>query len=313
MGFVSPALLPSATLTPTTSVKINYHFPVPAIPLWSGGALIYLENNDTATPVIHTWNEQGIEQVPVAFTIADANLIRIETVNRAFDGTTALCGLAYDRTGRSGGFISWVSADDQTINTIQSFPYEPRLIALSPDGTVWTQGTEAISGNDRAKQVNWQSGVIRHYDRSGKLLNSLIPRSKIDDTPEDIAGLRHGFLGLSGDTLGWYLDYAQKYVELSVSTGAVNVYEGVPISGLGSHVYFFAMTQTGEVFVAARASNGPMSLYSFDRITHKWVNTILPAHNDPQASTTLQGSFGNTLAFITNDGQRQYRFFQVAH
>jgi hypothetical protein len=50
------------------------------VPIWTGGVLVSIVNNNTGTPIIHAFGETGHETIAVAFSIRGVDAIRIAGV-----------------------------------------------------------------------------------------------------------------------------------------------------------------------------------------------------------------------------------------
>jgi hypothetical protein len=97
------------------------------VPIWTGGALMSIENNNTGRPIIHAFDETGQETLPISLSIPGAQTVQIAGVSRGSDGAYALAGWTIDREGRRKGFLTWVGSDRRTIQTAQPAPYSPFL------------------------------------------------------------------------------------------------------------------------------------------------------------------------------------------
>jgi hypothetical protein len=126
------------------------------VPIWTGGALVSIENNNTGRPIIRVFDETGQETLPIYFSISGAQTVQVAGVSRGSDGTCALAGWTTDREGHRKGFLTWVGSDRRTIQTAQPAPYSPFLATLAPDGTIWTVGLEVgPNGRETGSSVNF--------------------------------------------------------------------------------------------------------------------------------------------------------------
>src|SRR5581483_3394309 len=127
-------------------------------------------------------------------------------------GTIFLCGTAYDREGSDAAFLASISPSNEGVNVVRTAPYTPYHLALAPDGTVWTVGIEMDNFVEPA--ASRDKDVVRHFDRTGKLLASFVPRS----TFESHSSIIYGYLAATIDRLGWYtgLEFGpSEYIEIS--------------------------------------------------------------------------------------------------
>jgi hypothetical protein len=124
------------------------------VPTWTGGALIAIENQNAATPIIHMYDETGQEMLPIAFSIPGAQAIHIQGFSRGSDGTFAVAGwIAGQDLRPKEGFLSLVSPDHRTIQTTRPAPYFPAAVTIAPDGTLWTMGAEMAAAGARCGRL----------------------------------------------------------------------------------------------------------------------------------------------------------------
>jgi hypothetical protein len=270
------------------------------VPSWSGGVLVPIENNGSPTPVIRSFTDGGAELPAIVFSIPESVRIRIEGLARSSEGVYALCGRAYDRDDKGGGFVSWVSADNQHKTIVQVYPYSPHEITVTPDGSTWTQGLDVVAGADWMGSTN---GIIRRFDRSGKLIGSFIPRSSV--LPDvDTVSIVQGKLASNEDHVGWYANHAHAYFELTFKGEIVSGPEAYP--GIGAHgddssrVTGLAFLNSGEVYISAQHDDQSPSeqIYLLDRTARRWIPVRLPSSSDgtPFAIPFILGSDGEKLA-----------------
>ena len=141
-GFLLPGLILDAyalSFSPAGNAQIPELYSE-LVPTWTGGVLVSIESRGTATPIIHSFDETGQETLPIAVSIPDAQEVQIAGFSRGSGGAFALTGWTVDRQGHREGFLSLVSPDHKTIQTVRLAPYSPRLVAFAPDGTIWTVG-----------------------------------------------------------------------------------------------------------------------------------------------------------------------------
>lgn len=72
-------------------------------PQWNGGALLALERQLTASPVIRSFDRQGVHLASVTLSIPESTAIFVHGYSKGPDGTIAMCGTAFDREGESQG------------------------------------------------------------------------------------------------------------------------------------------------------------------------------------------------------------------
>lgn len=276
------------------------------MPTWSGGALIVVENDLSATPVIHSFDRFGVEMAPIAFTIAGLKSIHVERVVRGVNGEYAVVGRAINEGRVGAGFISWISPDRQTVKTAQLFPYVPHMVTIAPDGTIWTVGAETVNGVENDPAVNRSHGVVRHFDTNGAQIGSFIPRSEVFHGKW--LGLPQGEMASNGDRIGWYARIAQQYTEVTFD-GKVTAYPGICPPESHWLVTGLALMENGDV-IASAALDEPRvhkaALYRLDRTTGTWGSIPTPAN----ASPVVRGSDGRQVMF-KGKGQRAYQLVSM--
>jgi len=298
-----------------TAEVIDIHSNSNRVPIWTGGALVSIENNNTGRPIIHSFDETGQETLPISLSIPGAQTVQIAGVSRRSDGACALAGWTIDRKGHRKGFLTWVGSD-RRIQTAQPAPYSPFLATLAPDRTIWTVGLEVgPDGFEKDPAVNFSHGVIRHFDKNGNQVGSFVPRSGVFGGKR--LGFSSGFLVSNKDRVGWYARIGQEYYEVTFD-GKVTRFAGVapPLDTL--YVNGLALTDDNEVFVAVGQFKKGSHLLRLDRNSGKWVPTEPPSGTVWMAEPgmtfgpELLGGDGNRLTFRGYEsGNYQIKFFHV--
>jgi hypothetical protein len=148
-------------------------------------------------------------------------------------------------------------------------------------------------GKTSGPGVNPNGDVVRHFDRSGKLLGSAIPRKAVSP------GWRtyHGYLVATADRVGWYspVNGQGTYVELSPTLDSFNVYSGIADSK--GQAAGFALTESGKVFVTHYKPE-KQATYMLDRALRQWKEVTLPEAD----SLKVIGSERDTLVFESVKG-----------
>jgi len=124
--------LPAATLTLDHDARITYDFALQQVPRWSGSALVNFVSNQTAAPTLLSFDEQGNPIQAFPYTIPDVEKIDLDDIARSPDGTFAVCGSVFERSGKRSGFIGLVDSIGQSLKTIRLFPYYPVALRSPP-------------------------------------------------------------------------------------------------------------------------------------------------------------------------------------
>jgi hypothetical protein len=274
---------------------------------WSGGALLALDAYDGPAPLLHVFDQSGQQIATRSTGVPGAVRVHVNSAGRGLDGAIAICGDAFDAQGRVTPFLSIVSLDGNSSTVVRTAPYEPFRVAVVPDGTVWTEGFELIDGKE-GPGVDRQAGVLRHFDKSGRQIGSLVQRS----TAGSALRLMNSFLAASADgRVGWQSgrDPGQPpaYYEIA-KDGAVTEYPGVPLADRATRISGIALTDDGNTYLATYRSGGPgFRLFRLDRTGRGWAPVGVP---DGIKAFHLYGAQSNGLVLFA-DSRFLIRFFDV--
>ncbi len=254
-------------------------------PVWSGGALIAVEGNRTAAPVVRAFNRNGQQISAITLGIPESDRIALKGIGLGLDGSTAFGGISWTPSGTEAAFIALVSSDGKSQQIVRTSPYTPFGFTVSSDGTIWTVGAENVGRSEKSPQVNPANGVIRHFDSTGRLMAAFIPRSSLGPS---IAGLSSPIVSAAGGRFGWYWAVRNQYTEVS-SAGVVQSFQGLPQGEITN----LALTDNGGTFISVQSVPGSSyRLYSLDHSSGTWVPLT-----DPPGSVWhwLYGADGNSL------------------
>jgi hypothetical protein len=304
------------------SYQIFESDPASRPPSWSGDGLITFEHNKSLTPVIHVFDASGVDS-PIVLNIDRADMVYLKHAVRGADGTVAVGGRAYSSKykgtgwnpdGFYTGFISWITPDHQSTTTIRlpSF-YSPALVALAPDGTVWTKGWEASHIEGYGAVLD--APIMRHFDRTGKMIGSallpkfLSPSSKLTYTDD------FGYMVSSATRIGW-MQNNSSYYEFSFDGQDVVEYPPLPIPPKVSILLGLALLDDGKVFASTSVFTGSemhrgIYLYALDKSRKEWrqIDALrILGSADPKScvlssncSNYLVGGSGNRLILKSDD------------
>jgi hypothetical protein len=287
---MSAAGVSGQTVTLVRSGHIDsYSLESQRIPKWNGAALTAIENN-----IVHSFDQDGQELRVAVVSIPGATRVLLNDAAAQSDGALVVCGSASGRDGRQGGFLSFIPADRTSARIVQTAPYRASMIAVSPDGTVWTRGKV-----DTDKMRSKDSTIIRHFDPSGRLLEGFIPQDSL--SYEELTGIGDGVGGLSAapGRVGWYQSKAKRYFE--IVNGVVHDYPGLPL-GDKELVDGLAILESGDVFVSKATLGKPgFEIYTLDRSAGNWQHVAFPAQGEVADVTRLAGQYRDQLVFQSKD------------
>jgi hypothetical protein len=269
------------------------------IPQWGGNALVVAAGPSTEPNAFLAYDRKGAVVFNVSFSIPGADHTYVYQWARGASGAFGLCGSSYMNDGRGAPFIAWISPDGSSQRVIRTDPYTPTLIAVAPDGTLWTVGYELHRGFENRGGTDPGAGVLRHFDPTGKTLGAFISRSSFPDPVE----LYNGVIAAWAGHVGW-IHYRETngegaYDEVSPGGEVVRYpMPRLPKLTTAAEVDGMAITDTGEVFVAMRdvgAHNGSL-VFRLSRSTEQWLPVTLPG-TGPSDYVELFGASGTELVF----------------
>ena len=260
------------------------------LPIWSGRSMLGLEINSSNQALIYSVDRDGNrEEVWVA--IPDAGFIRIYCLAGTPDGAIVASGSAYF-SNKAATFLAWISPDRKQQIVTRVWPYIPDAITTAPDGTVWAVGRI----RDEANRWGDIQNIMRHYDRSGRMLGSwtLKPKRILKRMAGD--GTMVSYLVAAGDRIGWvtnageYIEYSPYGVELDRFNGPAGVEIEEPrLTGA-------ALSSENELFVSVQSNKprgGGSQILALDRRTGTWLSAL------PELKGELAGVDGQLLVVTT--------------
>ncbi len=258
---------------------------------WSHGAFILVDMVAPLTKTFTVVNRDGSISSTWNFSIPDTSHLWVFGYDRDPAGDLVAAGEAYSYDGKLAPFIAIKPAKSEEVQIIRTYPYWPALLAVAPDGTIWTAGDEmTYERTYTGDGVNRNGDAIRHFDRTGKLLGSGVPGLTVRP------GWRShdGYLVATSERVGWYspIKGAGTYVELPASHPSdYKVYQG--LGDQKGEADGFALTDSGKVLVTHYAQY-KQTTYTLDRASGQWSEVSFPG-GDPRMR--LEGSEKETLVF----------------
>lgn len=243
-------------------------------PTWSNGFLAVFRPNG-----VSVYNPDGSFRYHVERSANDS------IVNVALDTNGALTATQHH------GPILVVDSTGALNRTIETPGFIPSSAAFAPDGTIWVNG---VLKPDRTN-IGADYNLLRHYNTTGELLGSYLPRSSfptLDDPIQNVTALPdiHIAAGRIGILLKARTHVKSLWVETDLAgkeLGRWNIaYDGHPIT-LAPDARVYART-VWEIFM-------------LNREQRRW--TPVPV-NSPGI---LIGSERDTLVFVDRSQPRVYR------
>jgi hypothetical protein len=270
----------------TTSLSPTY---LPGSPLgtWSGNSLVALESYSSGEPILRIYDQSGAEIQRVAVQVPGSQLTNIlgNRFARSTDGYVAVSGSAYGAGDRGAIFLAVISPDGASQLIVRTDPYIPHALVFASDGTLW------VAGNDRderetAKEVSQDYFLVRRFDKKGRLLGGVVPRTLFPPRHSDF--VTSSYLVSSKDRVGWFSPRANQYMEFSLDGKALATYQ---LSLRPDIVSGVALCDDNTLWVSVQAEDARQqsTLTSLDR-----VRGVLSGGNR-QPFIHLYGCSGTTL------------------
>jgi hypothetical protein len=318
----------AVSLTPVEEMNLAVSWPNMRMTKWTHGALLAVQYDDTNYPLIWILNRSGAHSL--SFSIPGVRWMLLYDWDRGSDGTIGISGSAVDSDGRAAAFVAWISPDGAIAQIVRTGLYRPAMVAVAPDGTLWTVGKQNIPGGSNSpagtSQLIPDPGVIQHFDRTGKTLGSFVPLSTIRN-PLTISGSRNT-LRVSKDRIAWY-SVDGRYVEISLTGSlltdiAVDLPGGDPMSpNIG-----FALTDEGDAFLSAPyPASSPRGLtvvsplerigiFMLDKSARTWKPVYQPNiaaawQPEPNGPPYIYGVDGRRLVVMS--GKKQAKFYLIGN
>lgn len=155
--------------------------------------------------------------------------------------------------------------------------------------------------------------MLRHFDRSGKLLSASGPQSQFIKLYTEYR-LGYGYIAAAKDRIGWYAPRSGaggQYVEIDLDSMTPRSYPGLPELPELSLVVCFRLTESGKAFLSVYDNKSERSTtYVRDREALKWVPLKGPVASQG-AAPYLIGVDGEQLVF--RDWKSNAMFFGLSH
>jgi hypothetical protein len=200
----------SVTDEETTGVPVAFRHETLAV--WSGGALVVMDDRFHDNPLLHVVDRQGKEISRFFLNIEHGGGFFVGDwgVARRQDGVIAIVGSA-DFPERHASFLAIVSPDGSSQKFVQLSPCLPHSVTVARDGTIWVAGSYR-EGNEPVDHEQYQ---IRRYDQSGTLLDSFITWGSMETMGRN-GPATGSVLMATNDRVGWYSKHAPTYMEFSL-------------------------------------------------------------------------------------------------
>lgn len=250
----------------TRRVTIPPNLPETRIPNWSGGALVTMNDNPTAEPILyaHDPNRNQVYQFP--FLIPEGQLVFTRSFKRSPQGIFAVVGGAVSREGKGAAFLGVLRPGGE-LRLVRLGSFYPHQVVIAGDGTLWVAGVE---GTRSGEAPNYY--VLRRYSDSGVELGRYVLRSSLHTDGAVYFPAANSHLAASRNRVGWYSNYARVYMEFTPDGETVTRVPGLSlvrparVNGLG-------LCESGAVFVSVypvSTTQKHSQIYELDRSRGIW-------------------------------------------
>jgi hypothetical protein len=264
--------------------------------IWSGGALVFMQDAFSASPTIQVLDRDGRELSRFSFAIPGMGRINVydNSIAQGEDGSIALAGSAYG--DEAVLFVAWISPDRQKQTIIRTNPFFPVAVAIASDGTIWVAGD---SREPKPAQPDLSQNLIRHCDNAGKLLGSFVSWSSLQWPTSFLAPSPVTFSALLAlkDGVGWYSPASGAYIEFALdgtitrrfSTAPHNKYDMISVVACKNGELFASTSTLGE--------HRSWGAFALDRERNEW--TLGPRDKE----SLLVGCDGQRLLSMSDSHQ----------
>ncbi|MCC6293744.1 MAG: hypothetical protein IT164_13930 [Bryobacterales bacterium] len=240
---------------------------VPAV--WSGGALLRLEDSETGQPRLEVFDKSGNKTAGLAIVIPGAAQVTVleGCFARGRGGIVAVCGSAYNPANQGFSFLAIYEPGGDHARVIRTSPYKARRVAVLADSSIWTLGHEARDG----VETDPAHHVVRRYRADGVLAGSWLPNNSFASKLPKWHVSRYSEMAASSTRVGWVSQTAREYVEFD-GAGQLTARVPMPPNELERHMITgLALCDDGRVVLglvdqqAPSAGSGAYQLFGLDR------------------------------------------------
>jgi len=276
---------------------------------WSQAGAVRTLMPQFASGMLILPHRAGLSDPQFSLYSRDAKLVARVRVDIPEAGRTAVNGITPLRNGFavsamaiSGservGVLCLLDTPGKLRKIVKTDPFTPDLIALAPDGTIWTFGA-VDHENDPASAAN----VLYHFTEAGELLGSALPRNLFGKEPPDYLSTELGRPALTsaGNRVVFYSPHTRQLFELALDGRVIGSYV-IPlpnqlIKGKAATkpmtMMALALTEAGAIYGDLRGGENS-GIYELDRARQSWVPTSTDVMQRV-SSYVLLGSDGEDL------------------
>jgi hypothetical protein len=283
MGASSPKVEKSAT--------IPWEFGNQPIPEYQNGLLLA---RDTDHRTVRFFDTTGKLRGHVVLSVPDAAVTSTRSMAAAPDGGVAVAASVKNADGASASVIIWLNASGGVERVVRTTPFAAFHLAFAGDGTLWAVGRE----HDTRFEHTAEHNILRRYDRQGRVVSSLLPKTSFHVPPGPWHPASQSWLTASGDRVGFYSVTAGEWVEASLSGEILGRWKPGGIKP-GEDVLGVALTTSGGVYVSTQIQRVRQTpVYCLDKAANEFVRVQMGDLAEPYHGwVKVLGSDGEDVVF----------------
>jgi hypothetical protein len=204
----------------TSRIPAIFEMSGAVLPQWQGDALIGVDHDMTAAPMIYTIDRSGRKDT-FTLEIPSSHRANVHGYAVATDGAIAVVGVALIENSEPASFLAIVPPDRKTQLIVRTEPYAPWNVTFVPDGSIWTTGYVF----DREHMRSIGPDIVVHFDRDGKEFSRFPILAKARFGTGASPSLQFSHLRASSDRIAWFTN-GLEYIEFSFDGRELARYPG---------------------------------------------------------------------------------------
>lgn len=272
--------LPAQTLTVVREAPLDRTLAnTLVVPKWDHGVLLTHETGDTGSSV-YAFDRSGQLKFRTPIQPPQAVRIIVDDIAAAPDGTFAVAAGTFGPKGEMASVLAFLNTAGEVTRYVRLEPSTGVFnLCFAPDGTLWA----LVRVFDQSFKELAQYNMLRHFDASGRLVGSALPRSTFAANSGRFPA-EAGHLFASRDRIAVFAPEMGTWTELSLS-GEITGHWKLPLPFQSSvrTLNRFAgavLTPENDIYIALQDStvNGKSTsaMYRFDRTTATFGPRVPP-------------------------------------
>ncbi len=275
---------------PSRTVSVDSSFVPTAIPKWERGFLVGF---DLAQATVYVADSSGKTVVNSRIWPNNGDIVHIRDISVSPNGGFAVPFTVTSTTGAATGAIAWLDSTGKTTKIVQLPMAAAFNTCFADDGTLWALVAGRNGEGGEASAYN----ILRHYDASGVLIGTALPRADFASKRFPANGVSR--MTASHDRIGIYLNVTNNWIEISYS-GDLLGHWILPSSGY--RILNVRLSGQNELYLGYQKDHPPagapeIGVQHFDKntATLQPVDSSALSAADPSSSFNLIGGEGSNL------------------